>query len=79
MPRCATYLDRAPTAVAALSPVVPAAVAKAARVARHAGCGRLRARGPARGLRGRGRRVWPALCLRLDLLSEVLHTVRMDV
>ena len=73
MPRCATHLDRAPTAVAALPPVVPAAVAEAARVARHTGCGRLRTRGPARGLRRRRRRVWPALCLRLDLLSEVLH------
>lgn len=59
---------------AALPPVVPAAVAEAARVARHAArCGGRRARRAAGGLGGGRRRVWPALRLRLDLFPEVLQ------
>ena len=76
MKECRAYLHRAAAAAArsaaALPPVFPAAVAKAARVARHARW-RPRDSSPARGLARRRRCVWSALCLRFDLLPKVLQ------
>ena len=60
-------------AMAAVAPVVPAALPKAARVARHAPGRQPGSPGPAAGLAGRRRCVGPPLRLRLDLLPEVLH------
>ena len=61
------------TAMAAVAPVVPAAVPKAARVARHTPGGRPGSPSPAAGLAGRRRGVGPALRLCLYLFPEVLR------